>query len=91
MKSWSRVRPGCSSVGFPSQRVVHLWSTGEETVRVLAFLVLNKICRHKKDAYLHTLLKVSLLFPLLCGFSEVKCKEIRAASEAGQGAGSPAM
>lgn len=92
MKSCSRARLGCLSVCFPSQRAVHLWSTGEETVRVLAFLVLNKICRQKKDVYLHTLLKVSLVVPLLCSFSEVKCKEHRAyaaASEAGQGAGSP--
>ncbi|XP_073678781.1 nucleolar complex protein 2 homolog [Garra rufa] len=33
------------------------WSTGEETVRVLAFLALNKICQNKQENYLNSVLK----------------------------------
>ncbi|XP_048471021.1 nucleolar complex protein 2 homolog [Rhincodon typus] len=39
------------------KQTINQWSTGEETVRVLAFLILNKICRHKQDVYLNLVLK----------------------------------
>ncbi|MEQ2255665.1 hypothetical protein ILYODFUR_016305 [Ilyodon furcidens] len=39
------------------KQLLKQWSTGEETSRVLAFLALNKICRHKQEAYLNLILK----------------------------------
>uniref|UniRef100_A0A667WK50 NOC2-like nucleolar associated transcriptional repressor n=1 Tax=Myripristis murdjan TaxID=586833 RepID=A0A667WK50_9TELE len=39
------------------KQLMKQWSTGEETNRVLAFLALNKICRHKQDMYLNPILK----------------------------------
>ncbi|XP_047462764.1 nucleolar complex protein 2 homolog [Mugil cephalus] len=39
------------------KQLMKQWSTGEETSRVLAFLALNKICRHKQDVYLNPILK----------------------------------
>ncbi|MGH0137375.1 UNVERIFIED_CONTAM: hypothetical protein FKN15_030555 [Acipenser sinensis] len=43
------------------KQLITQWSTGKETVRVLAFLALNKICRHKQDVYLNPVLKVHFL------------------------------
>ncbi|NXK69697.1 NOC2L protein, partial [Sylvietta virens] len=68
-------------LSFPKQcrallkQTITLWSTGEETVRVLAFLVLNKICRYKKEVYLSPLLKVSLALAEICTFSSSCCVE----------------
>ncbi|KAG2459281.1 NOC2L protein, partial [Polypterus senegalus] len=39
------------------QQLIIQWSTGDETVRVLSFLALNKICRNKQDVYLNPVLK----------------------------------
>ncbi|XP_015460570.3 nucleolar complex protein 2 homolog isoform X2 [Astyanax mexicanus] len=39
------------------KQLIKQWSTGEETVRVLAFLALNKMCRHKQNVYLNPVLK----------------------------------
>ncbi|XP_037128508.1 nucleolar complex protein 2 homolog [Syngnathus acus] len=39
------------------KQLIKQWSTGEETSRVLAFLTLNKICRHKQEPYLVPILK----------------------------------
>ncbi|KAG7323580.1 hypothetical protein KOW79_013282 [Hemibagrus wyckioides] len=39
------------------KQLIKQWSTGEETVRVLAFLAMNKICRHKQSIFLNPVLK----------------------------------
>ncbi|KAM9751403.1 nucleolar complex protein 2 homolog [Menidia menidia] len=39
------------------KQLMKQWSTGEETSRVLAFLALNKICRHKQEMHLNPILK----------------------------------
>uniref|UniRef100_A0A671TY88 NOC2-like nucleolar associated transcriptional repressor n=1 Tax=Sparus aurata TaxID=8175 RepID=A0A671TY88_SPAAU len=39
------------------RHLIKQWSTGEETSRVLAFLALNKICRHKQETYLNPIVK----------------------------------
>ncbi|XP_046895211.1 nucleolar complex protein 2 homolog [Hypomesus transpacificus] len=39
------------------KQLIKQWSTGEEISRVVAFLALNKICRHKQDTYLNPILR----------------------------------
>ncbi|KAI5612245.1 nucleolar complex protein 2-like isoform X1 [Silurus asotus] len=39
------------------KQLIKQWSTGEETVRVLAFLAINKICRQKQNIFLNPVLK----------------------------------
>lgn len=39
------------------KQLIKQWSTGEETVRVLSFLAINKICRHKQNFFLNPVLK----------------------------------
>ncbi|KAM4609755.1 nucleolar complex protein 2 homolog [Polymixia lowei] len=39
------------------KQLMKQWSTGEETNRVLAFLALNKICRHKQQTYFNPIVK----------------------------------
>ena len=65
---WSRREVGVNDLSLPlcPQHLVKQWSTGEETVRVLAFLALSKICRHKQDIYLSVILKVCVCVEGVC-------------------------
>uniref|UniRef100_UPI00358F8885 nucleolar complex protein 2 homolog n=1 Tax=Myxine glutinosa TaxID=7769 RepID=UPI00358F8885 len=43
------------------KHMVRVWSEGADTARVVAFLVLNRVCRERQDLYLASIIKIMYL------------------------------